>query len=113
MVVGTSVGGGETTTKVADLTPLPPELDDRVLEALLARLVADYADSDVLAAPPILSRSAMRAAGFHGDDRPPLSLQASRTTHVVRTLTGDWTLDGVDLTDADSWRLAFAEHDTS
>ena len=113
MVVGTSVGPGGTTTKVTDVTPLPPDLDDRVLEALLARLVADYPDSDVLAAPAVLPRSTMRAAGFRGDDRPPLSLQASQTTHVVRSLTGDWTMDGVDLTDEDSWRLAFAEHDTS
>lgn len=113
MVVGTSVGSGETTTKITDVTPLPPELDDRVLEALLARLVTDYSDSDVLAAPAILPRSTMRAAGFHRDDEPPLSLQANQTTHVVRSLTGDWTMDGVDLTDEDSWRLTFSEHDTS
>ena len=113
MVVGTSVGPGETTTKITDVTPLPPELDGGVLDALLARLVTDFPDSDVLAAPAILSRATMRKAGFHGDDRPPLSLQANQTTHVVRSLTGDWTIDGVDLTDEDSWRLTFSEHDTS
>jgi GNAT superfamily N-acetyltransferase len=113
MVVGTSVGPGETTTKIADVAPLPPNLDDHFLESLLARLVADYPDSDVLAAPAILPRQVMRAAGFHGDDRPPLSLQANQTTHVVRSLTGDWTIEGVDLTDEESWRLTFSEHDTS
>jgi len=114
MVVGTTVdGGGTTTTKVTDVTPLPPALDDGVLEALLVRLVADYPDADVLAAPALLPRSTMRAAGFLRDDQPPLSLQANQTTHVVRSLTGDWTMEGVDITDEDSWRLTFAEHDTS
>ncbi|SEW15092.1 GNAT family N-acetyltransferase [Halobacterium jilantaiense] len=113
LVVGTSVGPGDTTTKVTDVAPLPPALDDRVLETLLGRVVADYADSDVLAAPAILPESTMRAAGFLRDDRPPLSLQANQTTHVVRSLTGDWTPEGVDLTDEDSWRLTFSEHDTS
>jgi len=76
-------------------------------------VVEPFDAADVIAAPAVLPRSTMRAAGFRGDDRPALSFQAQRITHVVRTLTGDWTVDSVDLTDADSWRLTFAERDTS
>lgn len=113
MVVGTTDEPGYTTTKVTDVAPLPREAPDDGLEALLRRLVSEYDDSDLLAAPPAMSQSAVRRAGFHGDDRPPLSYVGDQTTHVVRTLTGEWTVDGVDITDEANWRLTFSEQDTS
>lgn len=113
MVVGTSAGSVSTTTKVIDVVPLPREASGDGLEALLYRLVREYADSDLLVAPSILPRSTARRAGFHRDDRPPLSYVANRTTHVVRSLTGEWDLNGLDITDEENWRLTFSELDTS
>ena len=113
MVVATSTGPeGTAKAKVADVAPLPDALPERALETLLHRVIADHADADLLAAPSALPRATLRKAGFRGDDRPPLSYVASRTTHLVRSLTGEWVLDGVDLTDEANWRLTFSEQDT-
>jgi GNAT superfamily N-acetyltransferase len=111
MVVGASTGA-ERTAKVADVAPLPEAVPERVLETLLHRIVDEYADADLLAAPAVLPRSLLRKGGFRSDDRPPLSYVSSRTTHVVRSLTGEWVLDGLDLTDEANWRLTFCEQDT-
>ena len=118
VVVSTSWGAGGRggvggTTKVTDVAPLPPATPDGALETLLDRVIEDHADADVLAAPPALAGGTLRTAGFRGDDRPPLSYVANRTTHVVRSLTGEWSLDGADLTDEANWRLTFSEQDTS
>ncbi|SFS03074.1 Ribosomal protein S18 acetylase RimI [Halomicrobium zhouii] len=113
MVVGTAVESGLRTTKVTDVVPTPDGEATDAQDALLHRLVRDYAESDVLAAPSALSRSALGRAGFRSDDRPPLGSVANPTTHVVRSLTGDWTHNGVDITDASNWRLTFSEQDTS
>jgi|AntDeeMinimDraft_5_1070356.scaffolds.fasta_scaffold01143_10 GNAT superfamily N-acetyltransferase len=113
MVVGTSVESGLRTTKVTDVVPTPDGEATDEQDALLHRLIRDYADSDVLAAPSALSRSALGRAGFRSDDRPPLGSVANPTTHVVRSLTGDWTHNGVEITDPSNWRLTFSEQDTS
>lgn len=113
MVVGTSVGPGPTTTKVTDVAPLPGETASDGLETLLHRVVREYADSDLLVAPSLFPRALAKRAGFHADDRPPIRYVANRTTHVVRSLTGEWVQNGVDIADEGSWRFTFSERDTS
>ncbi|SFS03067.1 Ribosomal protein S18 acetylase RimI [Halomicrobium zhouii] len=118
MVTGTGVSAGIVQTKIVDVLPLP---DDGVgggrtadcLDALLARAVRDNAESDVLIAPATLPRSVAVGRGFRRDDRPPLSRVANPTTHVVRSLTGEWRVDGLDVTDPANWRLTFAEKDSN
>lgn len=113
IVVGTSVTSGQTTTKVTDVVPLPDGTASDGLKALFHRLLLEYADTDVLVAPNVIPRSLVRRAGFHRDDRPPFSYVADQTTHVVRSLTGEWEVNGVDLTTEANWRLTFSERDTS
>ena len=113
LVAGTSDESGATTTKVTDVAPSPQSVDGDALATLLHRVIEDAAGSDVLAAPSGLPRSILAERGFHPDDRPPLSSVSNPSTHVVRSLTGEWELNGVDLTDAERWNLAFSEHDTS
>ena len=111
LVVATSED--EATTKLTDVTPLPDGDDHEGLEALLHRVVREYADADVIVAPPVFPEGLARRAGFRRDDRRPLSAVTARTTHVVRELSDGWTVDGLDITAADNWQLTFAERDTS
>jgi len=113
MVVGTSVESGLRTTKVTDVVPTPDGEATDEQDALLHRLIRDYADSDVLAAPSALSRSALGRAGSGATTGRQLGSVANPTTHVVRSLTGDWTHNGVEITDPSNWRLTFSEQDTS
>lgn len=113
MVAGTSVGSGPTTTKVTDVVPVRRDAANDELEALLHRVVREHADSDLLAATAALPESSLRRAGFRGDDRPPISYVANRTTHVVRPFDGEWVQNGVDIADGDNWRFTFSEQDTS
>ena len=113
VVVGRGTDRSLTTVKLTDAVPLGTAADG-ALAAALRRIVADHADADLFVAPPQgIPVSVLRSFGFHADTSPPLSLLTSRTTHVVRTLTGDWTHHGRDVTDPDSWLLTFAEADTS
>jgi hypothetical protein len=50
--------------------------------------------------------------GFVPDRSPALAPFASPTTHVVRSLTGEWRHAGVDRLDPGAWRPTFAEEDT-
>lgn len=111
VVVATSTDG--TVATLTDVTPLPDGDDHGGLEALLDRVVREYADADVVAAPPVLPDELASRAGFRRDDRWPLSAVASRTTHLVRELSGGWRVDGLDVTDADNWQLTFAERNGS
>lgn len=113
LVVGRSVGANPTLAKVTEVAPHPAVVDHDVLAALLHRAVADHDDVDLVAAPPGLPEPVLTRVGFHPDDRPPLSAVTNRTRHFVRSLTGEWTVGGLDLTDAANWRMTFAEHDTS
>jgi hypothetical protein len=113
VVTGTAdpAESGRTVTKLTDVVPLQAAPTD-VLGALLHQIVAENTETDVFVAPPegipgdVLSR-----AGFHADSRFPLSLLASETTHVVRSLGSDQS--GTDRTDPDNWLLTFAERDMS
>ena len=110
VVVATSSDGAVAT--LTDVTPLPDGDDHGGLEALLDRVVREYADADVVAAPPVLPDDLASRAGFHRDDRWPLSAVASRTAHLVRELSGGRRVEGLDVTDADNWQLTFAERHT-
>lgn len=110
VVVATSADG--TVATLTDVTPLPGGDDNGGLEALLDRVVREYADADVVAAPPVLPDDLASRAGFRRDDRWPLSAVASRTAHIVRELSGGWRVEGLDVTDADNWQLTFAERRT-
>lgn len=110
LVVATSRDGA--TIRLTDVTPLPNG-DDEGLEALLHRVVREHADADVVVAPPVIPAGLARRAGFHRDDRRPLSAVTSRTTHLVHELSDGSTVDGLDVTDADNWQLTLAERDTS
>lgn len=111
LVVATSADGA--TTKLTDVTPLPNDDDHEGLEALLHRVVREYAGADVIVAPPVFPEELAGRAGFRRADRRPLSAVASRTTHVVCELSDGWTVDGLDIDDPDNWQLTFAERDTS
>jgi len=113
VVTGRSDGQPVRITKVTDVVPAPEQAPDESLDALLARVVRDNRDADLVAAPPRLSRDRLAAFGFRGDDRLPLSPVTDPTAHDVRTLDGDYTREGVDLTDIDNWTITFAEEDTS
>lgn len=111
LVAATSEDGA--TVRLTDVTPLPTGDDHAGLEALLHRVVREYDDAGVVVAPPVFPEGLARRAGFRRDDRRPLSAVTSRTTHVVRGLSDGWTVDGLDITDADNWQLTFAEGETS
>lgn len=113
VVVATAADDGVTTAKVVDVVPTPDASTATAFAALCHRVARDHRDAAVLAAPPVLPDRALSAAGFRSDARPPLSAVSERTTHVARTLTGDWTVEGVDIRDADNWQMAFVERDAS
>jgi GNAT superfamily N-acetyltransferase len=113
VVTGRSVDQPVTITNVTDVVPAPEEASGESLDALLARVVRDNCDADLIAAPPRFSRDRLARFGFLGDDRLPLSPVTDPTAQDVRTLAGDYTREGVDLTDIDNWTITFAEEDTS
>lgn len=113
ITVGTSTGSNSTTTKLTDVVPLgvTPE---SALVGLLDRILTDNPGTDLFVAPPQgIPYSVLKRFGFHADTTPPLSYLTSQTTHVVRTLTDEWTQQGVSITDPDNWLLTFVEEDTS
>ncbi|ELY59236.1 hypothetical protein C491_07841 [Natronococcus amylolyticus DSM 10524] len=110
---------GPTTVRIVDVLPLAAGTDTyrtAILSGLLEDVVRENADADVLVAPgAVIPEGALRARGFHSDQRPPLTWATSSSTHVVRpsgTEPTAWTLSGRRLTEASNWRLAFCEIDS-
>lgn len=113
IVVGTSAGPGQTTTKLTDVVPLT-NTSKSAVKALIDRILSDYTESDLVVAPPQgIPESVLQDFGFHPDTRPPVTLLTTQTTHVVRSLTDNWEHNGIDITDPQNWLLTFAEEDTS
>lgn len=113
VVAGTSRGPGPVITRLTDVMPLR-NLPAVAAGALLDRIIGDHPGTDLFVAPSeVVPDSVLREFGFLPDSSPVLAPLASQTTHVVRSLTGDWERDGVALTDPDEWLLTFAEEDTS
>lgn len=107
-----------TVTNVMEVLPLSADRrSDTATRALLARVVEDAADSDLIAfAGGTVAPGLLRRFGFLPDDRPPLSVPASPTRHVAYDLGGDgdvaWRVGGLDLRRPESWALTFSEHDS-
>lgn len=112
IVSGTSVGTGSTISRLTDVVPLQ-SAPRQALLALIDRILRDPPESDMYIAPcQGIHTTVLRRFGFHADSTPPLSLPATQTTHVVRSLTTQWERNGVDITDPNNWVLTFAEDDT-
>ena len=113
LTAGTSTGSGLNATRIVDVVPTENTPED-VHGALLDGVLTDQSDTDIFCTREQgLSGTALRDFGFHRNDTFPLSLVATRTTQVVRTLTEEWEHHDVDVTDPDNWCLTFAEFDTS
>lgn len=113
VVAGTSTGPGPVMTRLTDVVPIRGAPEPAV-GALLDRVIEDRPGTDLFVAPSgCVPPALLRGFGFLPDSSPLLSALASQTTHVVRSLSGDWEHGSVDLTDPDEWSLTFAEEDTS
>ena len=119
VVVGTQTDSdGVTTTNVVDVLPaVSDQTRDDALRALLAAVVADHAESDLLAYNGhAIPRSLLRDAGFHFAGAPPLAQVTTPTKLVAYDLSrphqSPWIVGGRDLRNAESWRLQYAELDT-
>lgn len=117
-VVGTQTdANGVTTTNVVDVLPAVGDATrNDALRALLAAIVGDYAESDLLAYNGhAIPRSVLRAAGFRFDGATPLAQVTSPTKLVAYDLSHDhdspWQVGGRDIRNEDSWRLQYAELD--
>ena len=100
-------------TFLADVQPMT-DVDGRssAVDAILARLVADHADVDLLAAPTGPFPSVFRRRCFLRNDRFPLSLPTTPATHAARPLSTD-AADAFDrdVFAADDWLLSPADRD--
>ncbi len=119
IITGTRETAGSTVTQLTDIVPLAdaPNRDDG-LTALVARICADCADHDTIAASGrVLPPSLLRQFGFHDDCSFPLSKVSVPTTQVGYPLADDdgheWTIAGRAITDRTNWTVTFAEQDTS
>jgi GNAT superfamily N-acetyltransferase len=117
-VVGSRTMKGVAATYLTDVVPMAwTDARREALEVLLARIVADHADADVLAfCGEAVPHRTLRAFGFLPDDRLPLSLAASPTVLVSCPLDGtyrQWEVDGRPLDELTSWSLAFCEQNTA
>lgn len=118
VVTGTGRKGSGLVTNVMEPVPIDStQRSDEVVRALLATVVADRRDADVLAfAGETIDRSTLRSYGFIADDTWPMSTVASPSRHLVYDLAGDgeqaWTVGGLDLRRADSWELTFSDNDS-
>lgn len=123
VVTATEELDGFVCTHLLDVQPMRPD-DDRTdaLRAILAEVVADHDDVDVVKAPSGLHSRLFRRFGFLTDTAFPLSRVTTTTTHAVRPLTDDpgtdpaeadgaWRVDGRDLADPDEWILTPADLD--
>lgn len=115
LLVGRSTRPDRDVLRVTDV--LPPADADRsrpALAALLREALRDHADAAMAVAPSLPGANDLLADfGFLCDDDPPLRYVASRTNHYARTLSGDWTVDGVTIDDPENWTLTFVERDTT
>lgn len=108
---------GPTVTQIADVVPMVGEqAHTRRLAALLARLLTERRDTDIVAAPSsLLPTELLSRFGFYSDGEIPIKWVSHDTTLCVRSLRPEdtsWEIDGIALDDPDQWRLGFGEQDT-
>lgn len=115
LVVGRDDRCGVPTARVLDAPAVGAPADRREARgALLAAMLDDHGDVALVAVRGGLPPALLRRHGFLPDTSLPLSPVTSTSTMVARPLgDADWTVDGRDLRDPDSWRLTFAELDSA
>jgi hypothetical protein len=121
VVTATERLGATTRTLLLDSQPMGA--DDGctdAFEALLARVVADHRDTDLLRLPGNVCPPLLRRYGFLADSTFPLSRLTKASTHAVRPVSpalrpdspeDDWAISGLDPTDPDDWCLGLADLD--
>lgn len=109
---------GVTVLKVMDVLPAGRrDGRDSGLDVVLAAIVVDHPEVDLIAVPKSSLPGPVAAAhGFHADDASPLSWLSTPTSMVVRPLDAGneaaWSVGGRCLTDTSNWRLSFSDEDT-
>ncbi|ELY36125.1 GNAT family N-acetyltransferase [Halalkalicoccus jeotgali] len=117
IVTGTQRTDGVTVTTLAEAVPVAGTDDRRdAFVALVGRVVEDAGDADLLAySGRSIPEGVLAAAGFHWDDRPPLSWLARPNLLVTTELGGEvyseWKVNGVNLLELSNWSLSFCEQD--
>lgn len=117
IVTGTRRVGDATVTTLAEAVPMAGDGARReAFSTLVGRIVEDAADADLLAySGRAIPEGVLAAAGFHGDDRPPLSWLARPNLLVAHELGGEvypeWKVAGVNLLEPSNWSLSFCEQD--
>lgn len=111
---------GARVTQLADVAPLTGgDGWSAAVSALVGAVVNDAADVDLIAAVgSAIPRDVLATYGLYSANRTPLrQLRGDDSTFVVRPTAPDdpasWQIGGAPLTDPDSWRLTFCEHDTA
>lgn len=113
IVTGTAAKSGSTVTKLTDVVPLETAPQSALVN-VISQILADHTETDMFVAPPQgVPDAVLRRFGFHADTVPPLSFVATQRTHVVRSLTGSWTQNGLRITDPNNWYMTFVEMNTS
>jgi len=117
IVTGTGQKNDHTVTNLVDVVPLVGDDErDRALPALLERLLADHANSDVIVVRgDSLPEDLLTGLGYHSDQRLPLSRVATPTQMIVSPIPpdGTWRVAGRDIRDRSNWRPTFVEHNTA
>lgn len=114
LVLARSTRPDHAVARVTDVLPPGANRSRAALAALLRRALRDHDDAPLVVAPPLAGATDLLAdLGFLCDRDPPLSYVASPTNHFVRTLTGEWSIDGVDIDDPANWTLTLVERDTN
>lgn len=107
---------GLVLTRVMEAQPMGVTDRDATFERLLDAIAADHPDSDLIrATKATLPRNAALRSGYLPDDRLPLSVvRKPETTMMTRPIPatgGSWRLNGLPLTDPNSWELMLSERD--
>ncbi|WP_117594346.1 GNAT family N-acetyltransferase [Haloprofundus halophilus] len=116
-VVGTQLGLDSAVVHVTDVAPLTGgEAWVDAVDALLARVVADNEDADLLSVfGEALPERLLGKYGFARNDEGPLSRVTSPNYLVARPLTDEsvdeWTVGGRRLSDGERWRFTFCERE--
>ncbi|WP_198665716.1 GNAT family N-acetyltransferase [Haloprofundus halophilus] len=107
---------GLVLTNVMEAQPMGVDDRDPAFERLLDAIAADHPESDLIrATKATLPRGAALRSGYLPDDELPLSKVRKPSTKMVArpvSTTGrPWRLNGLPLTDPDSWELMLSERD--
>ena len=112
VILGLSRGPGVTSARVIDILSTGDRSHD-VLEALLDRVVREFAEFDMIVSRFAFDPSLLADYGFLSDERRPIADIAEPTTHLVYPLVDDGRVNGVDVFDPENWNITLAEVDSS